>query len=78
MAKKKLAAAREKQWEKEDGETTLVHGASWMKRVNVDFPVDMLRRLNEEAGRVGINRQALIKMWLNDRIELLDEKRKAS
>ena len=78
MAKKKMQTLQEKQWKKEDEETTLAPGATWMKRVNVDFPVDMLRRLDDEARRVGINRQALIKMWLNDRIEVLDEKRRAS
>ena len=78
MAKKKVPNQQEKQWEKEDEETTLAPGATWMKRVNVDFPVEMLKRLDEEAKRVGVNRQALIKMWLNDRLEALDEKRKAS
>ncbi|MCM2279137.1 MAG: BrnA antitoxin family protein [Oligoflexia bacterium] len=78
MAKKKTSIQREKQWEKEDETTTLAPGASWMKRVNVDFPVEMLRKLDHEAKKVGINRQALIKMWLNDRLEALDEKRKAS
>lgn len=78
MAKKKNLSARETSWLKEDEETVLAPGAKWMKRVNVDFPVDMLRRLDEEAGKVGINRQALIKTWLNDRLEALEEKRKAS
>jgi hypothetical protein len=76
--KKKAQTAHEKEWEKEDQETTLVPGAAWMKRVNVDFPIDMLRKLDEESKRVGVNRQALIKMWLNDRLESLAEKRKAS
>lgn len=79
MAKKMTPKLQqEKQWEKEDQETTLAPGATWMKRVNVDFPVDMLRRLDDEAKRIGINRQALVKMWLNDRLDALDEKRKAS
>ncbi|MEK6704210.1 MAG: CopG family transcriptional regulator [Bdellovibrionota bacterium] len=78
MAKKKMPTQQEKQWEKEDEETTLAPGATWMKRVNVDFPVDMLRRLDDEAKRVGVNRQALIKMWLNDRLDVLIERRKAS
>lgn len=78
MAKKKTPTQQEKQWEKEDEATTLAPGATWMKRVNVDFPVDMLRRLDEEAKRVGVNRQALIKMWLNDRLDALAERRQAS
>jgi hypothetical protein len=78
MAKKKAQAEQEKQWEKEDEETTLAPGATWMKRVNVDFPIDMLKKIDDEAKRVGVNRQALIKMWLNDRLETIAEKRKAS
>lgn len=78
MTKKKASTQQEKQWEKEDEETTIAPGTAWMKRVNVDFPVDMLRRLDDEAKRVGVNRQALIKMWLNDRLDALAEKRKAS
>ena len=78
MSKKKTPIRQAKQWAKEDEETTLASGTNWMKRVNVDFPVDMLRSLDGEAKRVGINRQALIKMWLNDRLEILAEKRKAS
>ena len=39
------------------------------KRVNVDFPGDMVRRLDIEAKRRGVTRQALIKMWLADRLD---------
>jgi hypothetical protein len=78
MAKKKARATQEEKWEVEDQETTLVPGATWMKQVNVDFPIEMLRKLDDEAKRIGINRQALIKMWLNDRLEALEEKRKVS
>lgn len=41
-----------------------------IKKVNVDFPVWMIKVLDEEAQKLGIPRQALIKTWLNDRIEL--------
>jgi guanylate kinase len=40
-----------------------------MKRVNVDFPAWMVERLDREAKRRGVPRQALIKMWLADRLE---------
>lgn len=40
-----------------------------VKRVNVDFPQWMVRRLDAEARRRGITRQALIKMWLADRLD---------
>jgi CopG antitoxin of type II toxin-antitoxin system len=40
-----------------------------VKRVNVDFPVDLVARLDKEAARRGVTRQALIKMWLADRLD---------
>lgn len=39
-----------------------------VKRVNVDFPNWMLEELDEAAGRLAINRQAIIKTWLADRL----------
>jgi len=39
------------------------------KRVNVDFPQWMVARLDREAARRGVTRQALIKMWLADRLD---------
>lgn len=39
------------------------------KRVNVDFPVWMVRSLDAQARKRGVTRQALIKMWLADRLE---------
>jgi hypothetical protein len=38
------------------------------KRVNVDFPAWMVDSLDREARRVGVTRQALIKLWLADRL----------
>ena len=40
-----------------------------LKRVNVDFPQWMVARLDLEAKRRGVTRQALIKMWLSDRLD---------
>jgi hypothetical protein len=40
-----------------------------IKRVNVDFPQWMIARLDKEAKRRGVTRQALIKMWLADRLD---------
>lgn len=34
------------------------------KRVNVDFPVWMIRALDKEASRLGVPRQSLIKMLI--------------
>ncbi|MGV7229624.1 MAG: type II toxin-antitoxin system BrnA family antitoxin [Nitrospirales bacterium] len=40
------------------------------KRVNVDFPVWMIDRLDREAGRLGVPRQSLIKVWIGEHLEL--------
>jgi predicted DNA binding CopG/RHH family protein len=40
-----------------------------VRRVNVDFPERMLEKLDHQAAILGINRQALIKMWLFERLE---------
>ncbi|MCQ8180210.1 BrnA antitoxin family protein [Methylomonas sp. SURF-1] len=39
------------------------------KRVNVDFPAWMIDSLDREAGRLGVTRQSVIKMWLAERLE---------
>ena len=39
------------------------------KRVNVDFPVWMIHRLDKEARRLGVPRQSLIKVWIADRLQ---------
>lgn len=45
-----------------------------VKRVNVDFPVWMVTALDGEAARIGVNRQAVIKMWVSERLD--DERAK--
>ena len=37
-----------------------------IQRVNVDFPVDLLRAIDREARRIGVTRQAFIKLRLAD------------
>ncbi|HUT02544.1 MAG TPA: CopG family antitoxin [bacterium] len=39
------------------------------KRVNVDFPIWMIRLLDKEAKRLGVTRQSVIKIWLAERLE---------
>ncbi len=39
------------------------------KRVNVDFPVWMVDALDREAGRLGVTRQSIIKVWIAERLE---------
>lgn len=38
-------------------------------KVNVDFPMDLLRRIDAEADRIGIARQAWIKLRLTDLLD---------
>ena len=44
--------------------------AVFVKRVNVDFPAWMVERLDREALRLNISRQAVIKTWIQDRLRL--------
>ena len=37
-----------------------------VQRVNVDFPVDLLDAIDREARRIGVSRQAFIKLRLAD------------
>ena len=38
------------------------------RRVNVDFPSWMVDSLDREAKRMGLSRQAVIKVWIVDRL----------
>ena len=39
------------------------------KRVNVDFPTWIVESLDREAGKLGVTRQSIIKVWLAERLE---------
>ena len=39
------------------------------KRITVDIPEWMVDSLDREAGRVGVTRQSIIKVWLAERLE---------
>jgi CopG antitoxin of type II toxin-antitoxin system len=41
-----------------------------VKRVNLDMPQHMVAKLDTHARKRGVTRQALIKMWLADRLEV--------
>jgi hypothetical protein len=45
------------------------------KFISIPIPVWMINSLDEEAKRLGINRQALIKVWLADCIERVKGKK---
>jgi len=39
------------------------------KRVNVDFPSWMVQSLDQEAKRLGVTRQSIIKVWIAERLQ---------
>jgi len=39
-----------------------------IKRVNVDFPAWVVSGLDQEAERLGVTRQALIKFWIAEKL----------
>jgi len=40
-----------------------------LKRVNIDFPLWVIQRLDKEAKRLGITRQSLLKVWVAEKVE---------
>jgi len=42
------------------------------KRVNIDFPAWMVKSLDKEAKHIGVSRQAVIKMWLAEKLKDLN------
>ena len=39
------------------------------KRINVDFPIWMIESLGREAKRLGVTRQSIIKVWIDEMLE---------
>lgn len=39
------------------------------KKVNVDFPEWVISALDEEAKRIGVTRQSIIKVWIAERLK---------
>ena len=39
------------------------------RRVNIDFPIWVIKSLDLEATRVGVSRQSLIKIWITEKLE---------
>ena len=57
----------------EDISTHFTGGRSAKQRVNVDFPLALLEQIDEECQRLGITRQAWIKMTCDERIRKVRE-----
>jgi len=39
------------------------------KRVNIDFPVWVVEQLDKQSKRLGITRQALVKVWIAEKLK---------
>jgi predicted DNA binding CopG/RHH family protein len=39
------------------------------KKVNVDFPENIIMLLDKEAKKIGVTRQSIIKMWIAQRLK---------
>jgi hypothetical protein len=46
------------------------------KRFNIDLPVAVLRKLDLQANRIGLTRQALVKYWISEHLGLTDISKK--
>ena len=44
------------------------------RRVNIDFPSWMVNSLDKEARHIGVSRQAIIKMWLAEKLQKVNSK----
>ena len=42
-----------------------------IKKININFPVWMVEKLDKRAKYLGVNRQALIKLWLAEKLEAI-------
>ena len=73
MSKKRTKISTEefdKKFENDDVSNNLDWDSA-TKRVNIDFPLWMVKALDGEADRLQIPRQAVIKMWLDERLKEL-------
>jgi len=41
------------------------------KRVNIDFPVWVVEQLDKQSKRLGITRQALVKLWIAEKLKAI-------
>jgi hypothetical protein len=40
-----------------------------VRRVNVDFPEWIIRKLDVQSKLIGVSRQSLIKLWISERLQ---------
>lgn len=39
------------------------------KRVNIDFPIWIVEKLDKQSRKLGITRQALVKVWIAEKLK---------
>jgi len=49
--------------------STLTKNQTQTKKVNVDFPEWVINSLDQEAKRIGVTRQSIIKVWIAERLK---------
>lgn len=40
-----------------------------LKKIDIDMPIWMIRKLDRKAEKLGVSREAIIKNWLDERIK---------
>ncbi len=60
----------------DNGEDVMDYFTVPIQRINLDLPVWAIKEIDQEATRRGVARQALIRMWLTDRLDVLKDKPK--
>lgn len=45
-----------------------VRPGNLIKRINVDFPIWMIKSLDKEARKLGVTRQSVIKFWISEKL----------
>ncbi len=48
-----------------------------MRRVNIDFPEWIIQKLDFQSKLIGVSRQALIKLWVSERVQQENQNQKA-
>lgn len=71
MLKRISAAAFDRKFERGEDLTAYLDfkKAIVVRRVNVDFPAWMIDMLDQEALKLNVSRQAVIKMWIRERLD---------
>ena len=68
--KKKISAEDfDKKFEAGEDISDFLDWDTAIKKINVDFPLWMVKVLDAEATRLQIPRQAVIKMWIDERLQ---------